>query len=358
MDLSTQSDNQVWLRVTAWMSTLSPSTQTTYSGVIREFCDFLQVEAGSSAAAVAFLSINPTHSMAFREYLLQRPGQAPRAMKREQSEDRRVVLDGMTMRQPADGMQTTAGNATVAKKLSCLRRMFRQLLPLRIDKVNPFDSTECNPPSASSGRKRPTEMIRFSDAERLLELTIGQTHNRGIRDHAVVCLLLGGGMRRGEVIKITLADVRNTELGTMYIRLRATKSGKDFDQAIPQWAANAVHNLFIQRLDQGARPGDPLVNSYTGHGGTYPTHNQMSPAGVYLLFRGYCEQLGIKDCSPHSARATAITKLLEDGKTHSEVMEFSRHSSVQMVEAYNKRRYSVDQSPANDLSYKTTYPVE
>lgn len=41
--------------------------------------------------------------------------------------------------------------------------------------------------------------------------------------------------------------------------------------------------------------------------------------------------------TPHSARATAITKLLADGVPHREVQEFSRHSSVRMVERYDKR---------------------
>ena len=55
--------------------------------------------------------------------------------------------------------------------------------------------------------------------------------------------------------------------------------------------------------------------------------------------------------SPHSARATAITKLLSDGFSHREVQEFSRHASIQMVEVYDKRRISIDDNPASDLDY-------
>jgi integrase len=60
--------------------------------------------------------------------------------------------------------------------------------------------------------------------------------------------------------------------------------------------------------------------------------------------------------TPHSARATAITKLLADGIPHREVQEFSRHSSIQMVEWYDKRRFSVEQSPAKELSYEPKKP--
>ncbi len=55
--------------------------------------------------------------------------------------------------------------------------------------------------------------------------------------------------------------------------------------------------------------------------------------------------------SPHSARATAITKLLDSGFSHRDVQEFSRHASVQMVEIYDKRRLQVDESPAKKLEF-------
>jgi integrase len=55
--------------------------------------------------------------------------------------------------------------------------------------------------------------------------------------------------------------------------------------------------------------------------------------------------------TPHSARATAITKLLTDGIPHREVQAFSRHASIQMVEHYDKRRFDVERSPAKGLEF-------
>jgi hypothetical protein len=48
---------------------------------------------------------------------------------------------------------------------------------------------------------------------------------------------------------------------------------------------------------------------------------------------------------------TAISKLLSDGISHREVQEFSRHSSVQMVELYDKRRIGVEDNPGKKLEY-------
>jgi integrase len=66
----------------------------------------------------------------------------------------------------------------------------------------------------------------------------------------------------------------------------------------------------------------------------------------------YCKAAGSTEfVSPHSARATAITKLLADGLPHRLVQEFSRHSSIQMVELYDKRRVGVEDNPGAKLKF-------
>jgi integrase len=106
------------------------------------------------------------------------------------------------------------------------------------------------------------------------------------------------------------------------------------------------------RKTQGAKPGDYLFNSYRGRGGRNPVSAPISTHGIYELFKRYCKQAGIKEfVSPHSARATAITRLLSRGIPHREVQEFSRHSSIQMVELYDKRRLGVEDSPGRGLDY-------
>ena len=43
---------------------------------------------------------------------------------------------------------------------------------------------------------------------------------------------------------------------------------------------------------------------------------------------------------------------LDDGTTHRQVREFSRHKSIQMVEVYDKRRTKLSESLGLKLSYK------
>ena len=169
----------------------------------------------------------------------------------------------------------------------------------------------------------------------------------------ILAVLFGGGLRRSEAIAIRLADVRRTNAGTMFVRLRATKAGKDADQALPAWAAKHIDTLVSIRKRDGAEDGDHLFVSYRGRGGKTATNHPLSDSGLYKLFKSYCVRAGAGSfASPHSARATAITKLLDSGVSHREVQEFSRHASVQMVEVYDKRRIGVDENPAKDLDYE------
>ena len=111
-------------------------------------------------------------------------------------------------------------------------------------------------------------------------------------------------------------------------------------------------SLIESRKREGAYPGDYVFVSYRGPAGRIQTDLPLSCSGLYKLFKGYCMRAGAgRFATPHSARATAITKLLSDGLNHREVQEFSRHASVQMVEVYDKRRLGVDQNPAKTLKY-------
>lgn len=219
---------------------------------------------------------------------------------------------------------------------------------------NPFEADRVPPPPKDAGRKRPTQMIDF---ELVMEIVCAPPSDtaKGRRDRAILATLFGGGLRRGEVVALRIGDVKRTPSGTTYLYLRHTKAKKDAEQALPTWAANHLWELIHDRKKNGATDADFLFVGFSGKGGTAVTTKPMSDTGVYLLFKQYCMAAGAgSHATPHSARATAITKLLADGIPHREVQEFSRHSSIQMVEWYDKRRFGVEDSPAKDLSYSSS----
>jgi integrase len=217
---------------------------------------------------------------------------------------------------------------------------------------NPFEVDKVPPPPKDAGRKRPTQMIDFDLVLDIISLP-DQNTAKGRRDRAILAVLFGGGIRRSELVSLRIADVRKTSSGTTFLYLRHTKAKRDAEQALPDWAAEPLWDLIAERKRDKAADGDYLFVGFTGRAGNTMTGKPISDTGVYLLFKQYCMAAGAGAfATPHSARATAITKLLADGIPHREVQEFSRHASIQMVEWYDKRRFDVEQSPARTLDYR------
>ena len=345
-------NSDLWTALSAFLSLKSSNTQSTYLGVIKEWCNFLGAEPGTEKAADLFIAASDIQAVAYRNWLNSRVGQRPRAEASEKPEHSLPVASKKKKKVRQDGYQSTLSPSTIRKKLAILRRTYRAAIGYGVGvERNPFESEKIPPPSATAGQKRPTEMIDYKTVQTIIDLP--DTENpKGLRDATILAVLFGAGLRRGEIIHLRLADVKRSSRGTTYLRLRLTKGKRDSDQALPNWTSSLVHELIASRRDQGAKDGDFLFISYRGKGGLHPTSHHLSDSGLYHLFKRYCNAAGVTHVvSPHSARATAITKLLDDGLTHREVQDFSRHASVQMVEVYDKKRKSIDESPAKELEF-------
>lgn len=76
----------------------------------------------------------------------------------------------------------------------------------------------------------------------------------------------------------------------------------------------------------------------------------LSDSAVYLIFRQWMSRIGLDETyTPHAARKTAITLLLERGKSHRTVQKFSRHNSIEMVAYYDGLRHAVKADEFDDV---------
>lgn len=350
MDLVTVSSSPVWLHLGAFLASKSPKTKETYIGILKEFCSYLNVEPGSSASSKALLKVTHLHAIAFQEWLKKRPGINPRL----KSSTSKALQKERFKARKKDGTESTQSNATIWKKCAALRRMYRVLVSAGLGlKENPFDSDRAPPPPKDSGRKRPTEMVDFSLVQEILS-SPDITTEVGRRDRAILSLLFGAGLRRSEVANLRIGDIRRSQGGNTYLYLRSTKAKKDSEQAIPEWAGLVIKDWIKDRKKHGALDGDYLFVSYLGKDRSKSTDEPISHTGIWRLFKRYCLLVGAGSTkSPHSARATAITKLLTDGIPHRLVQAFSRHASIQMVEVYDKRRLTVEDNPGLKLDWNS-----
>lgn len=237
--------------------------------------------------------------------------------------------------------------ATISRKAFILKALYGHLGRLKITKENPWDGLELHKKRHATP-KRPTEIVPFDVVQKLIEAP-GVGSMEALRDKTILALSFACGLRVSEVVKLKVKDLRRSLKGTHYLHLRETKSGKDRLQALPDWALKPLYLLITARKKEA---GDDNPFLFVIYFGQFATQNPLSDRTVRRLFKKYSAQINLSEAiSPHSARATAITKLLSEGKTYKEVQEFAGHSSIQMVEVYDKRSFSIDDSPGKKLSY-------
>lgn len=349
--LSREQFAEVWTRLAGFLSTRSESTRLSYMGILREYVEFLGHQIGSVQGAQAILSAQPIHAQGYLQWLKGQPGQPSRYYDHE-TDTAPVAYVSMTEN---DGTRSTQSNRTIAKKASVLRRLYRVLQGSGLlPSINPFDGDVTPAPSAESGQKRPTEMVPFEYVLKVVDAPVEADMDeiKAIRDRAILAALFGAGLRRSEAARLRMGDIKQSKDGSLYLRLRATKGKQDASQALPRWSEERFREWFDYRKGQGAKGAAFVFTTFTGRGGVIQIEKGVSVSAIFRLFKHYAKLAGVEDhVTPHSARATAITRLLDAGLTHRDVQDFSRHKSVAMVETYDKRRRSVEESPAKLLEF-------
>ena len=197
-------------------------------------------------------------------------------------------------------------------------------------------------------QKRPTRLI---DESLICTILAEQKTDTvlGLQNAALLSFLFGGGLRRGEVVRIKIRDLSFRHDRLCSVTLTRTKAGKVQTQLLPAWAARPIGKLIAARVGDGATPDDFLFVSSWGR-----------PMCDYTLYRHYKNILakyGVT-AAPHSARASACTTLLRSGVSQHDAAIFLRHSTTQQVQMYDKRDREVEQNPGRFIQYNVRKKVQ
>lgn len=232
-----------------------------------------------------------------------------------------------------------SSDATLRAHQNALSSLFGYLVARRFRSDNPCNFLRYVFPTRQHVQVRPTAAIPWSAVRELLKNCDLQTES-GVRDHAILCLLFGGALRRSELVALNCGDVLVSG-DSRSLLLRRTKSGQRQEQPIPAWAAVSLGRLLIQRHHQGAASSDPLIISGTG--------NRLTDRSLARRFGAWCAAIGLK-AAPHAARAAAATRLLDLGYSDRDAARLLRHGDTQQVATYDKRRRSRENHPGINLS--------
>ena len=147
----------------------------------------------------------------------------------------------------------------------------------------------------------------------------------GLRNRAILELMLGNGLR---VTETTLLNLRDVDWRTKELRIRA-EIAKNGQEAVLPLAPDALE--WLERWKAVRRhhaAGSPLL-FVTLKGG------QVSRHYVWEMVARYARKAGIDwPVHPHVLRHTFATNLLRDGWDIREVQEMLRHADIRTTQIY------------------------
>ncbi|HVW90491.1 MAG TPA: tyrosine recombinase [Gaiellaceae bacterium] len=209
--------------------------------------------------------------------------------------------------------------ATIARRNAAARSFFRhlQLLGARGD----------NPAAAVPLPRRPKPLPKTlspGEAERLIDAAKG-TQPRDLRDHALVELLYGAGLRVSEAVGL---DRSGVDLDDRLVRVIG-KGGKERVVPIGRHAAEALRRYLSRGrpfLDRRHR-AELFLNARGG---------PLTRGGAFLILRKLAAKAGLEPerVHPHLLRHSFATHLLEGGADLRSVQEMLGHADLSTTELY------------------------
>ncbi|RJQ32802.1 MAG: integrase [Peptococcaceae bacterium] len=173
----------------------------------------------------------------------------------------------------------------------------------------------------------------------LIEACILDDSRMGVRDAALVAVIIGCGLRRAEAAGLNLTDYNRAD-GSLIVRGKGRKERI----AYPQNGAN--RNLDDWLAVRGGVNGPLFCRAVRGGA---MTDERLTPQGIYAILNERLKQAGIEGITPHDLRRTFITRLLELGADIGTVQKLAGHSNVNTTLRYDRRDESEKQKAAHLL---------
>lgn len=153
---------------------------------------------------------------------------------------------------------------------------------------------------------------------------------QGLRDYAILALMVTGGLRTVEVVRADIEDLRAVgDNSVLYIQGKGREEKTDYVKIQPE-VERAIRE-YLKALG-AADQKQPLFISEANRnkGGRLTTRSVSRIVKERLQAAGFdSERL-----TAHSLRHTAVTLSLIGGKTIQEAQQFARHSNIATTQVY------------------------
>lgn len=289
-----------------WFANIdNPQTRRAYQADLEDFCRFVGL-----SGAEEFRAVNRAHVLAWRAQLENR---------------------GLA-------------GATIRRKLAALASLFDHLLESNaVAGGNPVHGVKRPRIETSEGK---TPALGDHQAKALLDAP-DPLKLKGMRDRAILAVLLYHGLRREEAALLRVDDIQERR-GIKHLRIHG-KGGKLRFLPLHPVAAERIYLYLEASGHHQLAPKSPLFLPLRGRS----TGAGISANGIYGVVGSYAKAAGIDvaGLGVHGLRATAATNALEHEADIAKVQAWLGHSNISTTKIYDRREFRPEDSPTFRVKY-------
>ncbi len=224
--------------------------------------------------------------------------------------------------------------------LAALRRFFDRLVNRHACVINPAATVKSERYAVVEGK---TPEIGPGPARTLLK-SIDVSDPVGLRDRAVLAVLIYTAARVGAVAKLTTKSLKHD--GTQYALRFSEKGGKS--REIP--VRHDLEGFLLEYVGAAGIAEGPLFRTANRRTKTF-TKNAMTGIDVCRMMKRRLKAAGLPGhFSPHSFRVTTVTDLLEQNVPLEDVQHLAGHADPRTTRLYDRRRRKVTRNIVERIS--------
>jgi site-specific recombinase XerD len=186
--------------------------------------------------------------------------------------------------------------------------------------------------------------LSVKQAQSLLNSTDAAT-KKGLRDRAILAVLLGCGLRRSEVAALTMGHVQQRD-GRWCIVDLVGKHGRVRTVPMPTWVKVAIDVWTAQAAVVTGRVFRPV------HRGDRVRGDALSEKVVWQLLQRYAEAAGVKGIAPHDLRRTCAKLCRAAGGELEQIQLLLGHASIQTTERYLGTKQDLLHAPNDGIKLR------
>lgn len=230
---------------------------------------------------------------------------------------------------------------TINLTLSALRGVMKACLNLKL--IDADQLLSINAVKPVRGNRLPSgKSLTGNDIQRLLRVCKQDKSATGKRDHALLTLMLCTGLRRSEVVALTIDDF-DSKTGLLVVQ-----SGKGNKQRQIYLNADSRPAIRQWRQVRGSHEGK-LFNPINKAGQI--VNKALTGQAIYQIVQLRASQAQIGELRPHDLRRTFVTRLLEAGIDLNTTRQLAGHSDIKTTARYDLRDQKAQKRAIQALSF-------